>query len=206
METTFPDTGLPVHAPQMPLSPWDDDDDDEGMCNSDYELVTGDTFLPVDKDDMQVFPDDSSFASMSMDIDFAPEDIPLPSFIPAKPVKRHRAHAQHSAPSILPSLSISPIAIKPNYKLLYQTHSQLHTWFCSCAYHLSTLQTRGAPPTNTHTSTMYCLQLYTYQTTGVQVLFTGSRDQLIREWNLTTHGGACDHRGAREQHLECVCA
>jgi len=33
---------------------------------------------------------------------------------------------------------------------------------------------------------IYCVQLYTYATTNQQVIFTGSRDKTIREWNLRT--------------------
>jgi hypothetical protein len=60
----------------------------------------------------------------------------------------------------------------PNYKLLYLTRTLLHRRFLSGSYRLSYLQTRGS--TNSHTSTIYCLQLYTYPDTGVQVLFTGA--------------------------------
>ena len=155
---------------------------------------------------MQVFPDDSGFASTSMSIDHTPPNIPTPALAPIKPLRRNRARARHSAPSILPSLSAPPAVVKPNYKLLYQTHARLHSRFLSGAYRLSTLQTRGAPPTNTHTSTIYCLQLYTYPATGVQVLFTGSRDQSIREWNLTT--GAVERviTGVHESSILSICA
>jgi WD40 repeat protein len=141
-----------------------------------------------------------------MSVDLVSADIPPPSFTPAKPVKRHRFRARHSAPSILPSISTAPVIIKPNYKLLYQTHSRLHSRFLSGVYRLSTLQTRGASPTNTHTSTIYCLQLYTYPTTGVQVLFTGSRDQSIREWNLATAAVERVITGVHESSILSVCA
>lgn len=92
--------------------------------------------------------------------------------------------SRHSAPSILNSLGPSSF-LRPNYKLLHQTHIRLHNSFLASSYRLSALQTRGAP-TNAHTNTIYCLQLYTYPSTGEQVLFTGSRDKTIREWNLST--------------------
>ncbi|KAI0032805.1 quinon protein alcohol dehydrogenase-like superfamily [Vararia minispora EC-137] len=71
----------------------------------------------------------------------------------------------------------------PNWKLLYMTHALLYRRFQTGSYHLSHLQSRGAP--RSHTSTIYCLQLYTYPETGLQVLFTGSRDRTIREWDLS---------------------
>lgn len=64
------------------------------------------------------------------------------------------------------------------------THMKLYHRFRTSSYRLSALQTRGAP-NNAHTNTIYCLQLYTYPS-GLQVLFTGSRDRTVREWNLTT--------------------
>ena len=95
---------------------------------------------------------------------------------------------RHSAPSSLPTLS----SFLPNYKLLHQTHTRLYTRFLYSSYRLSTLQARpGGRPneqgtTNLHTSTIYCLQLYTDPRTGVQTLFTGSKDKTIREWDLQT--------------------
>lgn len=95
---------------------------------------------------------------------------------------------RHSAPSSLPSL----FGFLPNYKLLHQTHTRLYTRFLYSSYRLSTLQARpGGRPneqgaTNLHTSTIYCLQLYTNPQTGIQTLFTGSKDKSIREWDLQT--------------------
>jgi len=135
---------------------------------------------------------DSGFASTS----FTSVDPPvLDTFLaPIKPRNifpsraadkwaRGRASARHSAPSVLKTLGPTSF-IKPNYKLLHQTRTRLHNRFLSSSYRLSALQTRGAPP-NAHTNTIYCLQLYAYPS-GLQVLFTGSRDKTIREWNLTT--------------------
>ena len=95
---------------------------------------------------------------------------------------------RHSAPSSLPTLS----SFLPNYKLLHQTHTRLYARFLYSSYRLSTLQARpGGRPneqgiTHLHTSTIYCLQLYTNPKTGTQTLFTGSKDKSIREWDLQT--------------------
>ena len=95
---------------------------------------------------------------------------------------------RHSAPSSFPALS----GFLPNYKLLHRTHTRLYTRFLYSSYRLSALQSRsGGRPNdqataNLHTSTIYCLQLYTNPQTGIQTLFTGSKDKSIREWDLQT--------------------
>jgi len=95
---------------------------------------------------------------------------------------------RHSAPSSLPTSS----SFLPNHKLLHQTHTRLYLRFLYSSCRLSTLQARpGGRPNeqgtpNLHTSTIYCLQLYTNPQTGVQTLFTGSKDKSIREWDLQT--------------------
>ena len=88
---------------------------------------------------------------------------------------------RHSAPSILNTQKLQT----PDHKLLHQTHIRLQNRFLTGSYRLSALQTRGSP-TNAHTNTIYCLQLYTYPSTNIQSLFTGSRDKTVREWNITT--------------------
>jgi WD40 repeat protein len=91
-----------------------------------------------------------------------------------------------SAPPSLRSVSLSHISpIKPDYKLLYLTHNHLRSRFRSSSYVLSTLEARGPLSHQGHTNTIYCLQLYTYPN-GNQVLFTGSRDKTVRQWDLTT--------------------
>ncbi|KZT02346.1 WD40 repeat-like protein [Laetiporus sulphureus 93-53] len=71
----------------------------------------------------------------------------------------------------------------PDYKLLHRTHLKLQHRVLSGSYNLSDLQ-HGSP--NKHSSTIYCLQLYTYPESGEQVLFTGSKDRSIREWHLAS--------------------
>ncbi|KAF8891333.1 WD40-repeat-containing domain protein [Infundibulicybe gibba] len=157
--------------------PWDNSDD-EGMGDSDEE-----------EDEEQ--PDselDSGFASTLMAdtprLEPSPQPSQLKQSIHSRPGGRFRKSTRHSAPSVLNSLRpASPL--KPNYKLLHQTYLKLHNRFLSSSYRRSVLQTRGSP-TNAHSSTIYCLQLYTYPSTGRQVLFTGSRDKSIREWDLHT--------------------
>jgi len=162
-----------------------DDSDDEGMGDSDEEEITVHPFEDLDAQQ----PEDSAFSSTSFVgmnnniLDVPPH--PPPHIHAKRPFKFSKMRLRHSAPSILPSVGTNSTAPKPNYKLLHQTHARLHNRFLSASYRLSLLQMRGAPA-NAHTNTIYCLQLYTYPLTGVQVLFTGSRDRSIREWNLST--------------------
>lgn len=169
------------------------DSDDEGMGDSDEEedeeALSGVQAAKRELTLMQAELD-SGFASMSLLSDLSALSIAGPSTPkPKRATVFHsaataRPHQRHSAPSVLKNLGPSSV-VKPNYKLLYQTHIRLQHRYASASYKLSALQTRG-DPTNAHSNTIYCVQLYTYPATGVQVLFTGSRDKTVREWNLTT--------------------
>ena len=122
--------------------------------------------------------------------DSAPTDFNSSSLTNYAPTMKRviSANNRHSAPSSLPTSS----SLSPNYKLLHQTHTRLYIRFLYSSYRLSTLQARpGGRPnepgtTNLHTSTIYCLQLYTNPQNGVQTLFTGSKDRSIREWDIQT--------------------
>ena len=195
----------PVDAPKNESGspsnePNDSDLDDEGMGDEeDDDLMQVDdsgfaSSMDVNEDDTVRLPLPSASASTTAHLSLLintghtlPNLLAGPSRASNKlPSPRKR----HSAPSILhtpaakklvtaPAPSPDP---KPNYKLLHQTHVKLRNRFTTGQYTLSNLQTRGAP--NGHTNTIYCLQLYTYPATGVQVLFTGSKDRTIREWDL----------------------
>lgn len=133
---------------------------------------------------------DSGYFSLSLSSDAPAHSSSSKVYGPSSSPKklgaaRFRRHARHSAPSSLNTPHESSSFAIPDYKLLHQTHIKLRNRFMSSSYRLSTLQTQGAP-TNAHTNSIYCLQLYTYPETGKQVLFTGSRDKTVREWNLST--------------------
>ncbi|KIY62726.1 WD40 repeat-like protein [Cylindrobasidium torrendii FP15055 ss-10] len=154
------------------------DSDDEGMGGSDEEAEE-------DDDAMGDIDEDSGFYSFTADgpsTSSAPVLMPLAGPSRARLSLYPRPPQRHSAPPILPSPSSNGPS-RPDYKLLHQTHVRLRNRFMSSTYRLSALQTRGAPA-NAHTNTIYCLQLYTYPETGKQVLFTGSRDKTVREWNV----------------------
>ncbi|KAJ3916109.1 WD40 repeat-like protein [Lentinula edodes] len=162
--------------------------DDEGMGDSDEE---------AEEEELDSGFASMSFAGVSQLIASSSSNIPpRASVYPSgnnsnssstKRVNnaRPRAGTRHSAPSLLGSLGSLSSSPKPNYKLLHQTRIKLQKRILTSSYRLSALQTRGAP-TNSHTNTIYCLQLYTYPSSSVQVLFTGSRDKTVREWNLST--------------------
>jgi WD40 repeat protein len=162
-----------------------DDSDDEGMGDDEDDVeMTGSTisahgesgFTSVDAGPVaSTSPTSSILQSLSSLLFDAP---------PSPTSARYKHRNRHSAPSILPSLSLSQ-PLQPNYKLLYQTRIRLSNRILSSSYRLSLLQNRGTP-TNAHTNTIYCLQLYTDPFTGIQTLFTGSKDRTVREWNLTT--------------------
>ncbi|KAK0239546.1 WD40 repeat-like protein [Armillaria nabsnona] len=174
------------------------DSDDEGMGDSDEEAdedevadsLMSDVETVRAESSMIRTESDSGFASMMSFNDNAP------SFEASTSSRRESVHpragrsssaksrSRHSAPPVLNTLGPSSF-LKSDYKLLHQTHVRLHNRVLTPSYRRSVLQTRGAP-TNAHTNTIYCLQLYTYPSTGVQVLFTGSRDKTVREWNLST--------------------
>ena len=189
------------------------DSDDEGMGDDEDDL---DMEFDAEEDGTSVLADEESGIA-SMDVDGNPSAGTSTSSIlqslssllfdappPRSPI-RTKARNRHSAPSILPSLSPSQL-LKPNYKLLHQTRTRLSNRFHSSSYRLSLLQNRGTP-TNAHTNTIYCLQLYTYPSpsTRGQTLFTGSKDRTIREWNLTT---GCVERvigGVHESSVLSIC-
>ncbi|TDL24900.1 WD40 repeat-like protein [Rickenella mellea] len=166
-----------------PLYPTFEDFDDEGMGDDE------ETELPA------FHEQDSGYISQILDNNF-PEVVGLPSTpriaehhaVAASkrgresrqpPSNKTRLNIRHSAPSILPSADPP----KPDYKQLHQTRVLLHNRLLNGSYRFLTLQTHNTP--NAHSGAIYCLQLYTYPEDGRQVLFTGSKDRTIREWNLT---------------------
>ncbi|KAI0636450.1 WD40 repeat-like protein [Trametes polyzona] len=169
-------------------------EDDEGMGDEE------------DSSDDDIQADDSGFASMDVDVPLpSPSSAILPVAGPSHQVRSSRT--RHSAPSALPSpATIAPhlkARLRPDYKLLHQTHIRLRNRFTAGSYTLSNLQTRGAP--NSHSNTIYCLQLYTYPETGMQVLFTGSKDRTIREWDLSTGAVIRVLDGVHESSVLSIC-
>lgn len=116
----------------------------------------------------------------------------------------HMTSFPHSASAILSSQSL---LTKPDYKLLHQTHILLRNRIRHSSYRLTYLQTRDTP--NSHTSTIYCLQLHTFpdspECPGRQVLFTGSRDRTIRQWDLSRGVVERVFQGVHEASVLSLC-
>lgn len=166
------------------------DSDDEGMGDSDEEEGEEDEDEPEDREIEAAKAEltlmqaelDSGFASMSMSSIASISRNRIDRLTPSSSRPSILRTRYFSAPSVLNSLEAP---LRPDYKLLHQTHLKLQMRIRSGAYRLSSLQTRGTPP-DAHTNTIYCLQMYTYPETGKQVVFTGSRDRTVREWNMAT--------------------
>ncbi|KAF8969666.1 F-box/WD repeat-containing protein 11 [Flammula alnicola] len=188
-----PPRSLPFNAPMPPRGADWDDSDDEGMGDSDEDDGDEDEDQPENSttiDSMEAARAELTLMHAELDSGFASMSMSSSALLLPHPKETMasrfgaKALSRHSAPSILKSVQDSSV-LKPNYKLLHQTHIKLRNRILSSSYRLSALQTRGAP-TNAHTNTIYCLQLYTYPETGKQVIFTGSRDKTVREWNINT--------------------
>lgn len=198
------------------------DDDDEGMGDSDDEgtAVPGEGHSLVANDDsgytsvsmVQAPPlGSSSSTGSSSTRTVGPSTsnyVPRPrnnTFHQPAPQHIHRSRStqdRHSAP---PSLSTSLFDLKPNYKLLFRTHTHLRNRFLTSSYRLSVIQTRGSP-SNGHANMIYCVQLYTYPETNKQVIFTGSRDKTVREWNLKTGEVERVFEGVHTESVLSLCA
>lgn len=173
------------------------DTDDEGMGDEELEVV------PQSFSDAL---DDSGFASgLASFFEDLSDDLPHPlSGIP-KPAVQSRSLTveSHSTASDSQAVAQSTQHLRPNYKLLHLTCTRLQHRFFSGSYRLSTLQSRGTP--GSHTNTIYCLQLYTYPGTGNQVLFTGSKDRTIKEWDLSTGAVLRTIEGIHEGSVLSIC-
>ena len=92
-----------------------------------------------------------------------------------------RTFSQHQA---LPSSSRAGRTV--DYKFLHQTHTLLRSRVRHGAYRLRILP--GAEGGG-HTAAVYCLALWSYNSAygPLQVLFTGSKDRTVREWDLNTN-------------------
>ncbi|GBE90159.1 F-box/WD repeat-containing protein [Sparassis crispa] len=161
-----------------------DDMDDEGMGDEEES-----------EEAVAMLLDDSGFSSMLVD-----EIFTSPSF--DRPMEKPRTSSCNRYPG---SLSLNPVdRKKPDYKLLHQTHVHIRNRFLSGNYFLSYLQTRSTR--DAHSNTIYCLQLYTYPDCGLQVLFTGSKDHTVREWNLSNGTVRRVIKGVHEGSVLSVCA
>jgi WD40 repeat protein len=185
------------------------DTDDEGVGDEEIDMTLENYYRAID---------DSGFASSVAGDPFEdPRNLApsRPGFedrsrSSTSPEHRTRPHVQGrgcklGSPHFSHAIAVvHPVHhLHPNYKLLYLTRTRLHHRFLSGSYHLSTLQSRGTP--DSHTNTIYCLQLYTYPGTGNQVLFTGSKDRTIKEWDLSTGAVLRTIEGVHEGSILSIC-
>lgn len=184
------------------------DTDDEGM--GDEEIETTPRMYPHTVDDSgfeSSFADDPWEESSSAVPNLQDFVAPFQSSI--VPVHGTSSYTQTGGSKLAPrNPSPAPVAQsvqnqRPNYKLLHLTRTRLHHRFLSGSHRLSTLQSRGSPAS--HSNTIYCLQLYTYPETGKQVLFTGSKDRTIKEWDLATGVVLRTIEGVHEGSVLSIC-
>jgi F-box and WD-40 domain protein 1/11 len=177
------------------------DTDDEGMGDEEIEMVS------------EIYSrtaDDSGFVSSISDDPWEESSFVARFQSSTGPAEQTSSSSQTASRKLVPRLPspFAPVAQstqhqRPNYKLLHHTRTRLHHRFLSGSYRLSTLQSRGTP--GSHTNTIYCLQLYTYPESGNQVLFTGSKDRTIKEWDLTTGAVLRTIEGIHEGSVLSIC-
>lgn len=196
------------HLQSLNTPPSQHDTDDEGMGDEELEM-TPETYSHT--------MDDSGFASSLFDDPWEESSSavhrPFTSHFPSSTTTsapNTNLDVQSGSRKLttrLPSPAVSSAQSfqhqAPNYKLLHLTRTRLQHRFLAGSYRLLTLQSRGTP--GSHTNTIYCLQLYTYPGTGNQVLFTGSKDRTIKEWDLATGAVLRTIEGIHEGSVLSIC-
>ena len=192
------------HLEHFPSQSTEHDTDDEGMGDEELEMTPEGAL------------DDSGFASgFASSLEDLSEELSHPPFgLPKSRSSTIQSHStgsgsqgqssSYNAPTPLTTaVTQATQHLRPNYKLLHLTRTRLQHRILSGSYRLSTLQSRGTP--GSHTNTIYCLQLYTYPRTGNQVLFTGSKDRTIKEWDLSTGAVLRTIEGIHEGSVLSIC-
>lgn len=165
-------------------------DEDEGMGDEEEDEDEGSAGDVVDF----VGDDSVDWASMPMNVDDISEQGLSHLLIPIN----RTALPSSSIPAITPiSRIMSQLGfslprrahLAPDYKLLHQTHVLLHNRFLQGVYRRRTLPCADS---GGHSAAVYCIWLWTYpagldgRSAPLQVLFTGSKDRSVREWDLRT--------------------
>lgn len=188
-------------------NPTQHDTDDEGM--GDEEIETTPTVFTMDDSGFGSSIADESWEELSLAVP-GPQGSVVRFQSSIGPAHGTSTYTQTGGPKLVPRNTppVAPIVQsvqhqRPNYKLLHLTRTRLRHRFLSGSYRLSYLQSRGSPAP--HTNTIYCLQLYTYPETGNQVLFTGSKDRTIKEWDLATGAVLRTTEGVHEGSVLSIC-
>lgn len=167
-------------------------DEDEGMGDEEEDEDEGNGESAGGVIDF-VGDESVNWASMPMNVDDASTQGLSHFFIPIN----QASLSSSSTSTITPmsrimsqhSFSTRRAHLARDYKLLHQTHVLLHNRFLQGVYRRRTL-----PGTDSggHSAAVYCLWLWTYpagldgRSAPLQVLFTGSKDRSVREWDLRT--------------------
>ncbi|KAF8136554.1 WD40-repeat-containing domain protein [Boletus edulis] len=172
----------------------EDRDEDEGMGDEEEGEDEGSV---VDAEEMIHFSNgnaspDHEFVSMNLsfqDHDFqnlAGQFASTSSPAASMPICRSNSSATMIRTFSQYHASPGGTTLTANYKLLHQTHTLLRSRVRHGAYRLRTLP--GAEGGG-HTAAVYCLALWSYDPAHgpLQVLFTGSKDRTVREWDLSTN-------------------
>ncbi|KAG2138295.1 WD40-repeat-containing domain protein [Suillus clintonianus] len=166
-------------------------DEDEGMGDEEEDEDEGSGEGAGDVVDF-IGDDSVDWASMPMNIDDIEAQGLSHLLIPI-----NRATFSPSTSAVIPlsrttsqhGFSSRRAHLAPDYKLLHQTHMLLRNRFCQGTYRRRTLPCADA---GGHSAAVYCLWLWTYpagldgRSAPLQVLFTGSKDRTVREWDLRT--------------------
>ncbi|KAL1748490.1 WD40-repeat-containing domain protein [Schizophyllum fasciatum] len=118
---------------------------------------------------------------------------------------RDRTDSPPTTPPTYALQSIRTISSpSPDYRRLHRTMTKLNKRFRTGSYRRSVLQSPQG-----HSNTIYCLQMHTYPASssagGRQVLFTGSRDRSVREWDLATGAVTRVVTGAHTSSVLSIC-
>lgn len=174
----------------------EDRDEDEGMGDEEEGEDEGSVADAGDIPNGDVGPDNES---MPMNLTLQDHDfqsligqfVSISSPTTLMPISRSnsatttmiRTFSQRHASSSSPRAGTTVTA---DYKLLHQTQALLRSRVRHGVYRLRTLP--GAEGGG-HTAAVYCLALWSYDSAygPLQVLFTGSKDRTVREWDLNTN-------------------
>ncbi|CAE6529346.1 unnamed protein product [Rhizoctonia solani] len=179
-------------ATQQPGRRSDVVDVDEGVGEEEAEYVDSSVAGPSTQ---RTRSHDSGFVSMLSDTSASLVIPPLPR--PSSVQQIGLALSRLDRPTtllhsrILPTVTNHSIGINADYKLLHQTRMLLNARMRNASFRMTVLPLGEPTPSllphslaKGHTSTIYCLALYTHPLTKQQHLLTGSRDCTILEWDL----------------------
>ncbi|KIK97513.1 hypothetical protein PAXRUDRAFT_10138 [Paxillus rubicundulus Ve08.2h10] len=172
----------------------EDRDEDEGMGEEEYvedegNVVAATEAVHIVNEDLDLDPEFMSMNLSLQDHDFtghvsvsSSTAVPMSRSISAATTLSGTFSQRHA----LPKVSRAAIALVPDYRLLHQTQTLLRNRVRHGKYRLRILpRAEGGG----HAAAVYCIALWSYDSASgpLQVLFTGSKDRTVREWDLSTN-------------------